>query len=69
MEIREKVMGKLFALDEALKPTLPALLALLDASVATLLLREIVRIDCEVRASRATARACRSAARSFDHHV
>jgi len=29
-EIREKVMGKLLALDEALNPTLPALLALLD---------------------------------------
>jgi len=32
-EIREKVMGKLLALDEALKPTLPALLALLDVPV------------------------------------
>jgi class 3 adenylate cyclase/tetratricopeptide (TPR) repeat protein len=30
-EIREKVMGKLLALDESLKPMLPALLALLDA--------------------------------------
>jgi class 3 adenylate cyclase/tetratricopeptide (TPR) repeat protein len=29
-EIREKVTGKLLTLDEALKPTLPALLALLD---------------------------------------
>jgi class 3 adenylate cyclase len=29
-EIREKVSGKLLSLDEALKPTLPALLALLD---------------------------------------
>ncbi len=29
-EIREKVMGKLLGLDEALKPTLPALLALLE---------------------------------------
>jgi tetratricopeptide (TPR) repeat protein len=29
-EIREKVMGKLLTLDESLKPTLPALLALLD---------------------------------------
>jgi class 3 adenylate cyclase/tetratricopeptide (TPR) repeat protein len=32
-EIREKVAGKLLALDEALKPTLPALLALLDMPV------------------------------------
>src|SRR6058998_3952857 len=32
-EIREKVTGKLLALDEALKPTLPALLALLDVPV------------------------------------
>ena len=32
-EIREKVMGKLLALDESLKPTLPALLALLDVPV------------------------------------
>ena len=32
-EIREKVTGKLLTLDEALKPTLPALLALLDVSV------------------------------------
>jgi class 3 adenylate cyclase/tetratricopeptide (TPR) repeat protein len=32
-EIREKVTGKLLTLDEALKPTLPALLALLDAPV------------------------------------
>src|SRR5438128_3708542 len=32
-EIREKVMGKLLTLDEALKPTLPALLALLDVPV------------------------------------
>jgi predicted ATPase len=30
---REKVTGKLLTLDEALKPTLPALLALLDVSV------------------------------------
>jgi hypothetical protein len=29
-EIREKVTGKLLTLDEALKPTLPAVLALLD---------------------------------------
>jgi class 3 adenylate cyclase len=32
-EIREKVTGKLLTLDEALKPTLPALLALLDMPV------------------------------------
>jgi tetratricopeptide (TPR) repeat protein len=32
-EIREKVTGKLLSLDEALKPALPALLALLDAPV------------------------------------
>jgi predicted ATPase len=32
-EIREKVTGKLRILDEALKPTLPALLALLDVPV------------------------------------
>jgi hypothetical protein len=32
-EIRAKVTGKLLALDEALKPTLPALLALLDVPV------------------------------------
>jgi tetratricopeptide (TPR) repeat protein len=32
-EIREKVTGKLLALDEALKPALPALLGLLDVSV------------------------------------
>src|SRR5262249_15047174 len=32
-EIREKVMGKLFALDRTLEPTLPALLVLLDVSV------------------------------------
>ena len=32
-EIREKVTGKLLALDEALKPTLPALLGLLDVPV------------------------------------
>ena len=32
-EIREKVMGKLLALDEALKPMLPAVLALLDVPV------------------------------------
>jgi predicted ATPase len=32
-EIREKVSGKLLTLDEALKPTLPALLALLDLPV------------------------------------
>lgn len=32
-EIREKVMGKLLTLDEALKPNLPALLALLDVPV------------------------------------
>src|SRR3989449_259913 len=32
-EIREKVTGKLLALDEALKPTLPALLTLLDVPV------------------------------------
>src|SRR5262249_3641626 len=32
-DIREKVTGKLLALDEALKPVLPALLALLDVSV------------------------------------
>jgi predicted ATPase len=32
-ESREKVTGKLLTLDEALKPTLPALLALLDVSV------------------------------------
>jgi len=32
-EIREKVTGKLLALDDALKPALPALLALLDLSV------------------------------------
>jgi predicted ATPase len=32
-EIREKVTGKLLILDEALKPTLPALLALLDVPV------------------------------------
>jgi class 3 adenylate cyclase/tetratricopeptide (TPR) repeat protein len=32
-EIREKVTGKLLTLDEALKPTLPALLALLGAPV------------------------------------
>ncbi len=31
--VREKVIGKLLALDEALKPALPALLALLDAPV------------------------------------
>jgi len=33
-EIREKVTGKLLTLDEALKPILPALLALLDVPVA-----------------------------------
>jgi tetratricopeptide (TPR) repeat protein len=33
-EIREKVTGKLLTLDESLKPTLPALLALLDVPVA-----------------------------------
>jgi len=32
-EIREKVTGKLLTLDEALKPTIPALLALLDVPV------------------------------------
>ncbi len=32
-EIREKVMGKLLALDRTLEPTLPALLALLDVPV------------------------------------
>jgi predicted ATPase len=32
-EIREKVTGKLLTLDEALKPTLPALFALLDIPV------------------------------------
>src|SRR5262249_35730892 len=32
-EIREKVTGKLLTLDESLKPTLPAFLALLDVSV------------------------------------
>jgi predicted ATPase len=32
-EIREKVTGKLLTLDDALKPTLPALLALLDVPV------------------------------------
>ena len=32
-EIREKVTGKLLTLDEALKPTLPAFLALLDVPV------------------------------------
>ena len=32
-EIREKVTGKLLTLDESLKPTLPALLALLEAPV------------------------------------
>jgi class 3 adenylate cyclase/tetratricopeptide (TPR) repeat protein len=32
-EIREKMTGKLLTLDEALKPTLPALLALLDVPV------------------------------------
>ncbi len=32
-EIREKVIGKLLALDEELKPTLPAFLALLDVPV------------------------------------
>jgi len=32
-EVREKVTGKLLGLDEALKPTLPALLALLDVPV------------------------------------
>jgi class 3 adenylate cyclase/tetratricopeptide (TPR) repeat protein len=32
-DIREKVMGKLLALDQSLKPTLPALLALLDVPV------------------------------------
>ena len=32
-QIREKVTGKLLTLDEALKPTLPALLALLDVPV------------------------------------
>src|SRR5713226_7027786 len=32
-EIREKVTGKLLTLDEALKPTLPALLALLDVPI------------------------------------
>src|SRR5215813_737797 len=32
-EIREKVTGKLLTLDEALKPTLPALLSLLDVNV------------------------------------
>ena len=32
-QIREKVAGKLLTLDEALKPTLPALLALLDVPV------------------------------------
>src|SRR3989441_28619 len=32
-EVREKVTGKLLSLDEALKPTLPALLALLDVPV------------------------------------
>ena len=32
-EIREKVTGKLLTLDEALKPTLPALLTLLDLPV------------------------------------
>jgi hypothetical protein len=31
-EIREKVTGKLLTLDESLRPTLPALLALLGAS-------------------------------------
>src|SRR5262249_47930505 len=32
-EIREKITGKLLALDESLKPTLPAFLALLDLPV------------------------------------
>ena len=32
-KVREKVMGKLLALDEAFKPTLPAFLALLDVPV------------------------------------
>jgi class 3 adenylate cyclase/tetratricopeptide (TPR) repeat protein len=32
-EMREKVTGKLFTLDESLRPTLPALLALLDVPV------------------------------------
>jgi class 3 adenylate cyclase/tetratricopeptide (TPR) repeat protein len=32
-EIREKVMGKLLALDESLRPTLPALLTLLDVPI------------------------------------
>jgi tetratricopeptide (TPR) repeat protein len=32
-KVREKVMGKLFALDRALEPTLPAFLALLDVAV------------------------------------
>jgi class 3 adenylate cyclase/tetratricopeptide (TPR) repeat protein len=32
-KVREKVVGKLFALDEALKPALPALLALLEVPV------------------------------------
>jgi hypothetical protein len=31
--IREKVTGKLLTLDETLKPTLPAILALLDVPV------------------------------------
>ena len=31
-EIREKITGKLLTLDESLKPTLPAFLALLDMS-------------------------------------
>jgi class 3 adenylate cyclase/tetratricopeptide (TPR) repeat protein len=32
-KVREKVVGKLFALDDALRPTLPALLALLEVPV------------------------------------
>jgi predicted ATPase len=32
-KVREKVMGKLFALDRALEPTLPAFLGLLDVAV------------------------------------
>jgi class 3 adenylate cyclase/predicted ATPase len=32
-QVREKVIGKLLALDETLKPTLPALLALLDVPI------------------------------------
>ena len=32
-DVREKVTGKLLALDAALKPILPALLALLDLPV------------------------------------